>query len=299
MTDTRAKVGELLNAIRPIITSASTYKWEGDDQQQYWEFLRRAALLRQLEAMDAICAMSDAGHGHFGVTFLRPAFEELVWIEFLSKNVEVAKVLVPELSRNEAATSIKVQIEFGGIESLKALGFNGLTVMRLLAINPEVRSRIKSSLLTLGWKNDRNLLPSMKFLTKKVGRAKEYDYIYHGTSRFVHFSTQELLRRVWGKHGEVNISSKSFSQFWSNFALYWGFYTFLFLLIACHDLLPDDDSEDGKDLGVYKERFTELIRALDRVPIITMEELRSWSVNDTNNAPPSEPGSTPPSSLKD
>lgn len=284
MSDTRVQVGELLDAIRPIIMAASVYKWEGDAEPQFWEFLRRAVLLRQLEAMDTICSMVDAGHGHFGVTLLRPAFEELVWIEFLSKNVEVARVLIPELSRLDAATAIRAQMKYAGGKSLQILGFDKRVVLRLLAVEPEVKERIKAAMLKLGWKtkDDRKLLPSMHFLTKRVGRADEYGYIYHGTSRFVHFSTHELLRRVWGKHGEVTVSSKNFSLFWSRFALYWGYWTLFFTLMACSDLVPDDGSEAGKNLVIYQERFLEIMKALERVPIVTMEELRAWDIPESS-----------------
>ncbi len=231
MSDVRAQVGELLDGIRPVITAVSVYKWEGDTEPQFWEFLRRAVLRRQLEAMDAICAMSDGGHGHFGVTLLRPAFEELVWIEFLSKNVEVARILVPELTRLEIAKSIRAQFSFGGFQSLNILGFEKKTLTACLRMQPIVEARIKGALLKLGW-NRKQLLPTMKFLAKNVGRDKEYDYVYHATSRFVHFSTQELLRRVWGKHGEVHVSTKTFSRFWSNFALYWGVWVLMLLVIA-------------------------------------------------------------------
>jgi hypothetical protein len=288
MSDTRAQVGELLDRVRPIVAALSVYKWEGDAIPHFWEFLRRATLQRQLEAMDAICAMSDAGYGHFGVTLLRPAFEELVWIEFLSKNTEVARILIPEFSRLEVAKAIRAQFIFCGVESLKLLGFDKEQLIGLLRIQPIVQVRIKEALLKLGWKHRRQLLPTMKFLAKTVGRDKEYDYLYHGTSRFVHFSTQELLRRVWGKHGEVHVSTKIFSRFWSDFALYWGFWIFMFLLIACEDLIPASDTDAGKSLGIYEERFTALLRELERVPIVTAEELLGWPT-PADSATPSEP----------
>jgi hypothetical protein len=289
MADLRAQVGELLDGIRPVITTINAYKWEGESEPHFWEFLRRATLQRQVEAMDAICAMSDAGHGHFGVTLLRPAFEELVWIEFLSKNIEVARILIPELARLEVAKSIRAQFLFGGIQSLRVLGFDKKMLITLLRVQPMVQARIKEALLKLGWKHHKQLLPTMKFLAKSVGRGKDYDYIYHGTSRFVHFSTQELLRRVWGKHGEVYVSTESFSQFWTDFALYWGIWILLYLLIACDDLMPGSDSLAGKDLDLYKERFTNVLRALKRVPIVTAEELESWGIPVAAADAPSTP----------
>src|SRR5260221_14313049 len=90
-----------------------------------------------------------------------------------------------QLTRLEIAKSIRAQSRFGGVQSPKILGFEKKTVTAFLRIQLIVEARIKEALLKLGWKHPKQLLPTMRFLAKNLGRDKEYGYVYHGTSRFV------------------------------------------------------------------------------------------------------------------
>ena len=109
----------------------------------------------------------------------------------------------------------------------------------------------------------------MKFLAKKVNREKDYDFLYHATSRFVRFSTAEVFRRIWEKMGTVTIGSDSFSSYWQTFCICWGFQIFLDLLIECGDILPSE-------MVPREERFLEVIQGFRKVPIITRDELQGW-----------------------
>jgi hypothetical protein len=77
----REGFAEWLKFLNPVFEATKEHVWEGSIQEQQWPFFKRGVVQRQLEAMQAIMQMVDAGHGHFGVTLLRPAYEELVWLE--------------------------------------------------------------------------------------------------------------------------------------------------------------------------------------------------------------------------
>src|SRR5438094_5962425 len=79
---------------KPIIEKAQDYRWEGSDLDQFWPFVRRAVIIRQFEALQATDVLIEAEYGHFGGLLLRPAFEELVWIEYLQHHLEIANQLV-------------------------------------------------------------------------------------------------------------------------------------------------------------------------------------------------------------
>jgi hypothetical protein len=111
----------------------------------------------------------------------------------------------------------------------------------------------------------------MKMLSRKVGREREYNFLYHGTSRFVHFSTHEIFRRAWGRKGEVSIGSNSFAQYWQDFALCWSLRLFLALVVRCQDVLTDADFSSEKIASLSAE-----LEEIGVVPIITAEELSSW-----------------------
>ena len=88
----------------------------------------------------------------------------------------------------------------------------------------------------------------------------------------MHFSTSEILRRVWGVKGEVTIGSSTMSSYWEAFSLYWSFRILIDLLLHCGDLLGDTDVAFEKHDEVMK-----WVSALGPIPIITTAELKYWS----------------------
>jgi len=214
--------------------------------------------------------MVEQGHGHFAVVLLRPAYEELVWVEYLDKIPNEARELVPLLGLHEMTTNLNAQNEFAGLDGMNTIGFTQRYVKVSLARDRIAQRQIRELGACLGWRKNA-LRPSMEFLSRKVGREKDYKFLYQATSRFVHFSTAEIFRRAWGQKGKIEIHSKTFSNYWETFAIYWGFRIFLYLLIECNDLL--------EQIAYPKEKLEELMKALSgfrQVPIITPEELGTW-----------------------
>ena len=205
----RKEVTKWLAYIAPTLAPIEKYERTGQDIDQYWDFLKRGVIKRWHEALDAICNMAEIGVGHFGVTLVRPAFEELVWIEYLDKNKSKANELVVLLTMQEIAANLVAQNDYVGVKGMKALGFTQRFVKSSLARNRNYNKQIRDLVRELGWpKRREGALPSMAFLARKVGRAQEYGFLYQGTSRYVHFSTTEILRRVWGVKGEVTIGTR-------------------------------------------------------------------------------------------
>lgn len=107
---------------------------------------------------------------------------------------------------------------------------------------------------------------------QKDGPKEVYEFLYHATSRYVHFSAVELLRYAWGKPGSVSVRSIHFRDYRGAFALYRGLRLFLDSVI---DLCQTPGMPTG---GLNEARLrsaAEKIRAFGRVPIITAEEL-AW-----------------------
>jgi hypothetical protein len=263
-------VSGLMAELRMMIEPTADFEWAGSTDDQWWEFAKRSAIIRQQEAVETIIQLSEMRRGHFGVTLLRPAFEELVWIDYLGKNKSLANELIRELTRKELSDSLEAQSDFLSIHEMHSIGFTMRWVKRILPELTKSNDRLKVLGNRLGWRNGA-VLPSMAFLCQKTGRAKDYNYIYQATSRYVHFSPHELLRRVWGTHGSVKISSSHFSQFWSDFALYWG------LRILIETLCVSDISElrrISENVALEIKRKIELLR---QVQVITKSELEKWA----------------------
>ena len=262
-------VAKWLLYMKPLTENAKSFAWTGSVKLHYFEILQRAAVMRQTEALEAILKMDDAGHAHFAVTFLRPSYEEAIWIKYLYQHPAVASELVYRMGFQETIGTLVAQNEHLGTKVMKDLGFT----QRLIKIKEaEVRQeagRLREIARDLKWKN--NTTPSMAWLSRAVGRERDYKFLYHATSRFVHFSQQELLRRVWGKEGKVNITSNTFAEYWRRFALYWNFRLYLDLLLACEPTIGaiDLSQDQWREIKTYFEGF-------GPVPIITSRELQSW-----------------------
>jgi|SRR5580704_8198044 hypothetical protein len=260
---------EWLKFLSPIFEGTKEYSWAGPVQEQLWPFFRRGVIQRQIEAMQAIMQMVDGGHGHFGVTFLRPAYEELVWLEYLGKRTNIANDLLLSLMQHELAQNIQAQREYAGMEVMKTLGFTPAAVRAFARADTNALKKLEAIGKKLGWRKTKSVLPSMRFLSKDVNRLDEYKFLYHATSRYVHCSTQEILRRIWGRDGKVAIGSSSFSRYWQDFAMYWSLR--IFLQLPWVDLVSNYEIADDKG-----EEMLKWIQRFSVVPIITMEELIPW-----------------------
>ena len=262
---------QIFNFLTPLISHIEEYSWNDLDTDQYAEFLKRAVLIRQHEALSTILKMADADIGHFGVVLLRPAYEELLWIEYINQNEKLAPELVLLLVMQEIRESINAQDQFLDAKVMSDLGFTRKFVKSFASDKHPALTRLKEIGRHLGWREGQSL-PSVSFIAKKVGREREYNFLYHGTSRYVHFSPVELLRRVWGRQGKVTISSEHFSTHGQDFALYWGTRIFVETMIASgDDVIPLSEIDNAQS-----EVFQNILKNLRPVPIVTSSELKAW-----------------------
>jgi hypothetical protein len=231
--------------------------------------VKRAALVRQFEALQALTSMAKNGYAHFGVSLLRPAFEELLWLEYLSANEDVAPKVAYLYSEKEVMDSLTAQNNFLGNNGMLNIGFTQKHFKRIRAEKRPKQSELKEIGRRLGWKG--HALPSTEFVAKKVDRHREYQYLYQGTSRSVHFSPHELLRRVWGKHGQVSITSEHFKNYWADFALSWSARIFIQSVGPAIELMQFSTEQEKQNRS-----FLETIDNLRPIQIITASELESW-----------------------
>lgn len=270
-----ATLKTILATVDGFLGDIKTVELQEDIQSKSYDLIRRAALVRQREALDAVVTLCETGHAAFAVCFLRPAYEELVWLEYLNKHAGVANAIIKHMTQIAVAQSVQAQADFSGSLAMRDMGFSA----EFVAATKDARVENESSLIAigkkLGWKRN-SPQPTFKELAEAVGRASEYQFLYHATSRFVHFSPQELLRRIWGKPSKVTISSKHFSAYWTDFALHWAFAIYLESILACDDFL------DGAISGEAHDEFIALLKKyIGKVPIITREELLWPGSNST------------------
>jgi hypothetical protein len=194
------------------------------------KFCARAAVTRQAESLDAACDAAARGHGFAVASLVRPAVEELVTLRYLL-------VLGPDDStqflsaklQQDLASAFTAQRRFEGATPWGP----EVTLPTEGALDTHAETATKE-LVQLGarhgWKiigrgaSRRCYGPSMPLMSDEVGERDLYDYIYAASSRLVHFSPTELLRRGWfdPPDGEVRLSSSNLDSWWSAFGLGWG-----------------------------------------------------------------------------
>jgi hypothetical protein len=253
--------------LAPEAESVSTYTWDGNDDDQYWEFFKRSIIKRQFEALNTIIHLAETKRGHFGVTLLRPAYEEMLWGTYLEQHKDLAPKIALLLSRREVNDTIEAQNQFLGAKAMQNHGFTQKRVKMMQAAFRPSLTELRTIGKRLGWRNDEP--PGAAALARWTGHEKEYNFIYHATSRYVHFSTHELGRRVWGERGSVTIGSDQFSSYWSDFALYWSFRIYIYVSEVFPDLWLNENNP-------ALEGMLDEIKAMYPVPIITASELESW-----------------------
>jgi len=118
--------------------------------------------------------------------------------------------------------------------------------------------------------------PSVAWIARKTNSEALYNYLYHATSRSVHFSVGEILRNVWGHFDNMAFDSTYFSKYWSAFSLYWGWKILAETFIVTPHQLVDFKSEELRSTKLDKEALAEVIERLSKFPpppIITVHEI--------------------------
>ena len=161
---------KLLAAFSKDIEPLKQFQWTGDTSDHLFEMIQRAAIIRQWEALHAQIALSNTGHGHFGVTFIRPGYEELVWIKYLRKYPKQAGGIARVLAVNSGAKSVIQQEKYLGKNLMRKIGWSD-SYLHFHHLNAAITKHELSFLAEkLGWSK---VPPNFRWLSEKVGRGKE------------------------------------------------------------------------------------------------------------------------------
>ncbi len=265
---------DLLDIFAPSMEALSILEWKGTDG--LWTIVVRSVLVRQYEALETIVDLVQSRRAHLCVPLLRPAVEEHLWIAFLQTltNVDREKFLMAK-SQVETFETLEAQFNDAGVEQMRQIGFSQdfLDAMR---VSSEASKEILSGIgARLGWNLGRKSVPSTWFIASQTGNEQLYSLIYHATSRTVHFTVAELLRRGWGNSGRVVIGSEMMDEYWAQFSLFWVTRIFALTFLG----LVDEFVRLEIDIDLGDDREEEIDAAVKRfvktglIPIITPEEM--------------------------
>jgi hypothetical protein len=254
----------IIENLAPKIEAIRKIQWGAQDGQLKLVLL--TVIVSQHECISVAISPEAKELLQFLVPSVRTACEELIWAKYLvSLDRKDAEILIRFLSADNIFKSLCAQQAYDP-NSIESLGLTAHfeTWSRIHASSThdfaELAKRLKWSVRS-GIK-----APSVRYIAEKVELGRLYALIYSASSRFVHFSPQELLRRVWGESGVMTISSSNFSQYWACFGVYWSLELFLDLLISLNgflNIVPPDI------LLAAVAKYGEI----DKIPIVTAEEL--------------------------
>lgn len=279
MTDPSEKVAvladdvrTLVEAMKPWVLNASKIAWS--PEEGLLPVIRVAILRKQLDSLEAVMALSEQDRAYAGVATLRSACEELLWVKYLGQLPDdTAEELVRCLAAIEISDSLEAQNAFSPTAIRELHLLEHLT--RTRGARPATIDRLRLLGRSLGWPrkaiSSDSPRPSAWHLAERTGQQEMYRFLFHATSRFVHFSTLELMRRGWGKVGALDVDSGHFSNYWSAFALYWGVRFFLDCALAVGQSLPENPIGDDVERAALEAARS--LAQCGAIPIITAEEL--------------------------
>jgi hypothetical protein len=261
----------VLSPTRDWLEKASVSNWHPSEEGliNHYHLVLRSIILKQAEALDSILILAKGERGFSAVPLLRAMYEELIWVLYLASRTE-----------DEASRIVLALGAVGIFETFLAqenyvvpnTGFSVPWKLRSKVAHDRGRDELRAIFSACGFTLKKHqTVPSMAQLAKSVSMETTYGFLYHGTSRAVHFSVPEQLRRIWGNPGQMTISSNTFEAYWAAFSLYWGSWLYSLTFLTTVPLLqaPDLPDENLEQLG----RAMEAVKKDGAIPILTNEEV--------------------------
>lgn len=243
-----------------------------------------AAFRRQLESIRAALLLSTEGLGHLAVGFVRASLEEVMYLGFLQTlDREPARKLFMVLGQWDSFRSLLAQRAHVGDEVMHELWFTDNHLRQAETSTAELRKQLKVLGKHYGWGG---LLPNGDWVAERAGQRPLYDYLHSASSRAVHFSAGEVLRRAWGHpDGQITTNKPEFRDHLTNFALH----QLVLLFFEMWSLLDDPAkagvtlSEDVEESEV--EAVVQAVASLGQVPLVHAHE---WNLTPDGPLPLSD-----------
>lgn len=210
-----------------------------------------AAYVKSYDFVLHICSLKDQSTSFFQLPMLRGVCEDLITLVYILKLEKPKQNYILTLKRhNEIFRATKAQKDFFGRYN------KGQIVLPIL--NEGRENEIIDILKKEGHKFSDAKLPKVKAMANEIGKSDLYDFLYHATSKAVHFDILTLLSMGWGKinedKGEIEpiFTYKNLYRHYYTFCLFYS--SFLFIqqtkefcdVLQLHNILEKlQEIEDG------------------------------------------------------
>lgn len=233
-----------------------------------------SCIRRQQDALEGAVALGDAGQGQLAVAFVRSFLEERMWIAFLADMERGdADALLLAMGNWDSIRALTAQRDYiGDADMTVDLWYPPGFVDALAARLPATKSDLHRIRAKWGWSGT---LPSSGWIADQVSLREEYDYLHSATSRAVHFSAGEVMRRGWGTPGGVLVTDKAeFRAHVAEFAYDQLWRQHLETLVVAADRLDEAAVVVAEEFWAAESRSRLLasLQALGRVPLVHAHE---------------------------
>ncbi|MFF4305514.1 DUF5677 domain-containing protein [Streptomyces sp. NPDC001601] len=193
-------------------------KWS-EVEADYRRLAVNACLRRQIESMTAATVLARRDLGHLAVSFVRASLEDVLYLGFFgSLPLEDSQELFLLLGNWDATRSLLAQRAYVGDDVMKDLWYPEGFLDAAELKRGEVRSSLKNLQKRYKWSG--GILPAADWIAERAGKKELYDYLHAATSRALHFSAGEIMRRGWGHpSGRMTTSKSEFRSHLASFAL--------------------------------------------------------------------------------
>jgi hypothetical protein len=251
---------------------------EWADAEADWRTLAvNVCLRRQQEQLRAAVLLARQSLGHLAVGYVRTSLEDLLFLGYLATlSREDSRELLDAMGRWDHIRSLLAQRDYLGDEEMKNLWYPAEFLNAAQAERGRVEERLKDLRKKHRWSG--GLLPSAPWAAEQAGRSEFCEYLYAATSRSVHFSMGEVMRRSWGDPGgRVTTSHPQFNEHLASFALDQLWRLFMDTAEVAMNLIQGgmegsgigpDDSLDYEAIEPVLDRLL----ALGKVPLVHAHE---------------------------
>jgi hypothetical protein len=254
------------------LVAVGDLKWAEVDAD-YRLLAINVALRRQLESIRAAVVLARQDLGHLAVAFVRASLEDVIYLSFfVSLALDDSQKLFLLLGNWDMTRSLLAQRAYVGDDVMKELWYPTGFLDAVQLKRDEVRSQLKELQKHYKWPGGD--LPSGAWIAEKAGQKDLYDYLHAATSRSLHFSAGEIMRRGWGHpSGKLITDKPEFRAHLASFALdqLWRLYVETWkvtLPLMDAAAISSDDSLGSVDMKPVLSRLL----ALGRVPLVHAHE---------------------------
>jgi Family of unknown function (DUF5677) len=247
-------------------------KWS-DVETDYRLLAINAALRRQAESIRAAALLGRNGLGHLTVAFVRASLEDVMYLAFFVRlDRTESQRLFMLMGKWDSLRSLLAQREYVGDEVMEQLWYSKPFLAVAAQSRDEVKAELKGLQKKYNWSG--GLLPSGDWIADQAGQRKLYDYLHAASSRALHFSAGEIMRRGWGHPSGKMITDKpEFREHLASFALdqLWRLYVETWQVAMPLLEQAGISSDDNLTLEEIEPTINRLL-ALGKVPLVHAHE---------------------------